>query len=327
MPNKPTKESTPQRRILVVDDDHDNRRLVAATLQHEGYAVENAEDGVEALAKCDKFAPDLLLLDINMPGMSGIDVLRKLRTRPHYHSVIFVTARGETDDVIFGLDAGADDYIRKPFNPYELLARVRAQLRIKDLNDQLTVANTKLQELIDIDDLTQLYNMRSIYPKIDKEIKRAVRYNRKVAVVMMDMDNFKSVNDTHDHLFGSFVLSSVGELIRQNIRDNDFAARYGGDEFLIVLVETNSEGAQRFSERLRSVVEKATFATRDCSMKLTASLGVAVMDPRTPDIDARTLVRLADNLLYEAKYAGKNCVRVVEMYDALKAQTSGKRVG
>lgn len=315
------------RRILVVDDDHDNRRLVAATLQHEGYHVETAADGSEALLKVDRFLPELLLLDINMPGMSGIEVLRKLRLRQQYVSVIFVTARSETNDVILGLDAGADDYIRKPFDPYELLARVRAKLRIKDLNDQLTAANRKLEELIDIDDLTQLFNMRSIYPKIDKEIKRAQRYNRSVAVVMMDMDNFKNVNDTHDHLFGSFVLSSVGQLIRQNIRDADFAARYGGDEFLIVLVETNADGAERFSERLRKVVQDYTFATKDCSMKLSASLGVAVMDQRTPDVDARTLVRVADNLLYEAKYAGKNCVRVVEMFEALKTKQMGKRVG
>lgn len=312
----------PNRLILAVDDDVDNLMLVGATLEHEGYRVEKATSGEEALEKLKSISPDLVLLDINMPGISGLDTLKQLRERDQYVSVIFVTARNETEDVIKGLDAGADDYVCKPFSPMELLARVRAQLRIKDLNDNLTAANSKLQELVDIDDLTGLYNMRSIYQKLDNEISRAKRYGRAVGVVMMDMDNFKTVNDTHDHLFGSFVLSEVGKLIRDNIRSVDFAARYGGDEFLIALSETTPDGAIRFSDRLRAVIDAYTFTSKTSSMRLTASLGVSVCEPSLYSIDAKSLVRYADNALYEAKRAGKNCVRSFDVASLLLKKTS-----
>lgn len=298
------------RLILVVDDDVDNLKLVSVALQHEGYRTEEAESGEEALAKLKSIRPDLILLDINMPGISGLETLRHLRMREDYVSVIFVTARSDADDIILGLDSGANDYICKPYDPYVLLARVRAQLRIKDLNDQLAVANRKLQELVDIDDLTGLFNMRSMYDRLDKEIYRARRYGRGVCAIMMDMDEFKTVNDNNDHLFGSFVLTEVGRLIADTIRQVDFAARYGGDEFLMVLTETNEDGARAFSERIRAKIESRLFSKDGAKMHLTASIGISCTFGSEEAIDGRTLVRQADNALYEAKRAGKNCVRV-----------------
>jgi two-component system cell cycle response regulator len=195
-----------------------------------------------------------------------------------------------------------------------LLARVRAHLRIKDLTDKLEIANRRLQQLVDIDDLTGLYNMRSVYQKLDNEIARAKRFGRAVGVVMMDMDDFKSVNDSNDHLFGSFVLSEVGKLIGENIRQVDFAARYGGDEFLIALSETTVEGAALFCERLRAVIEGYHFKSPTSAMNLTASLGLAVIEPSAfPNMDAKSLVRAADNALYRAKRNGKNCVKTFDM--------------
>ena len=321
-------DGTSKKLILAVDDDQDNLTLVSRTLEHEGYSVVRAGSGEEAINRLKAGTPDLVLLDINMPGISGMETLKTLRQAQNYVSVIFVSARNETEDVIKGLDAGADDYVCKPFDPLELLARVRAQLRIKELTDRLAAANARLQELVDIDDLTGLYNMRSIYQKLDNEIARAKRYGRAVAVVMMDMDDFKKVNDTHDHLFGSFVLAETGKIIRQTMRSMDFAARYGGDEFLIVLSETTIEGAPLFAERLRSAIHKHTFTSKTSSMKLTASLGLAVIEPHKTAVDARNLVRCADHALYDAKRAGKNCFKVHDIAKYLaenveKARKSG----
>jgi two-component system, cell cycle response regulator len=310
------------RLILAVDDDLDNLKLMELTLQHQGYRVETASSGEEALERLKHISPDLLLLDINMPGLSGLEVLERLRIADNLVQVIFVSARSETEDIVKGLDTGADDYICKPFDPVELLARVRAHLRIKDLTERLEVANERLQQLVDIDDLTGLYNMRSVYQKLDAEIGRAQRFQRAVGVIMMDMDNFKNVNDKNDHLFGSFVLSEVGKLIRENIRQVDFAARYGGDEFLIALSETTVEGAAITAERIRKKIEAYTFVSPTSSMKLTASLGLAVIEPTTQNIDARNLVRYADNSLYEAKRGGKNCVRVFDFRSLVLKKTS-----
>ncbi|PIS11191.1 MAG: diguanylate cyclase response regulator, partial [Bdellovibrio sp. CG10_big_fil_rev_8_21_14_0_10_47_8] len=226
------------RRILVIDDDPDSLSIIAEALKWEGYQVHTADSGVAGIEQIQSWNPDLILLDVNMSGMNGLDTLKSVRLKEQYVSVLFISGNTSTEHVIEGLDSGGDDYISKPFEPLELLARVRTQLRIKDLNDQLRLANDQLKELVDTDDLTGLLNMRSVYQRIESELLRAKRFGRQVCVVMMDMDYFKTVNDGHDHLFGSFVLSEVGQLIRRCIRNIDLGARYGGDEFLMVLTET-----------------------------------------------------------------------------------------
>ncbi|MEI7973707.1 MAG: diguanylate cyclase [Bdellovibrio sp.] len=296
------------RRILVVDDDRDSLEILSEALNWEGYEIRRSSSGESALHILAQWQPDLIVLDVNMPGLSGVDTLKRIKLAAPFVSVMFISGNTSTDDVITGLDAGADDYIPKPFDPLELLARVRTQLRIKDLNDQLRVANERLKELVETDDLTGLFNMRSLYQKLEQELQRARRKQSKVCVVMMDMDRFKAVNDGHDHLFGSFVLAEVGRLIRGVLRVADIGARYGGDEFLVVLTDATKEGARQFCERLRSLIESYEFVHGDDRIRLTCSLGFAITAPGDTTTDARSLVRTADVALYESKRSGRNRV-------------------
>ncbi len=302
-------------KILLVDDDPDNLKIVKRLLEKEGYSVESATSGKDGLSLLDSYRPDLVLLDVNMPGMDGLETIQLLKRKENAAAVVFVTANTATEDVIRGLDAGALDYISKPFSGLELLARVRAQLRVKKLQDDLREANRKLQGLVEIDDLTGLYNMRSVYEKMDQEIERARRYGHGVAAIMLDMDHFKGVNDNHDHLFGSHVLAEVGKIIRGNIRTHDFGARYGGDEFLICLSQTTAEGAKLFCERLRKTMENYHFKHESDEIKLTASMGCAVVVEGKSMMDGRSLVRHADHCLYKSKENGRNQVTFTEIRD------------
>ena len=294
-----------EKKILVVEDDLSVLEIVSQTLQAENYQVKKATSADEAIEKLKSYRPHLVLTDNDMPGLSGLEMLKRLRQEQNYVTLIFLSARTDSQFVTDALKSGADDYIRKPFRLNELSARVEVALRNNELHAELMQANLKLQDLIDHDDLTGLYNMRSMYQKIDLEIKRAKRAKRYLACVMLDMDKFKTVNDQHDHLFGSFVLKSTGDIIKKTIRDTDFAARYGGDEFLIVLTETEREGVAGFCDRLRLAVEKHTYVQGDDSIQLTISLGFA-LGGHDINFNARELVRAADHNLYKAKESGRN---------------------
>lgn len=304
----PTAGNEPKvRRVVVADDRPENLALLTEALTMAGIEVHCAEDGEKAIPLIEKVEPDLVLLDYNMPNLNGLETLKVLRKKENYVAVIFVSANSDQGLVTECLNAGADDYIRKPFTFSELVGRVKVRFRIKDLHDALRVANKQLQDLSEHDDLTGLFNMRCIYDKIEFELRRARRYGRRLACVMMDMDHFKTINDGADHLFGSFVLKQVGRLIAQNIREVDLAARYGGDEFLMVLTEISSTGAEKFAERVRTVMGGYEFNDGKHSAKRTASLGFAVSEPGST-LSAVELVRRADHALYEAKRAGRNRV-------------------
>lgn len=306
-----------ERRILVIDRDAGSLEIIATALGWEGYQVTKLSSVAQADNHIKLLQPHLILLDTQSCSDSTAETVRQFKDQEQFVSVMLISEDTSSAAVVNGLDAGADDYLPKPFDPQELLARVRTQLRIRDVNDQLRRANLRLKELVDTDDLTGLFNMRSLYQRLDFELERARRFGRQICVVMMDMDHFKSVNDGHDHLFGSFVLSEVGGIIRQNIRAVDIGARYGGDEFLIVLTEVTKEGAQLFCERLRHAVAAKLYKNGSDEMHLTASLGFAMtplgMNLKGGHIEAKELVRIADNALYEAKGAGRNCVRWTEL--------------
>jgi diguanylate cyclase (GGDEF)-like protein len=296
------------RKILIVDDDPLSLNLLSKLLISEGYGVSIFTRASEALSELKRNNFDLLILDLSMPEVDGSEFLKTLRGQVNYTSVVFLSAHREEAKVVSCLDAGANDYIQKPIRPHEFLARVRAQLRLKDLHDELDQANQKLKLLADTDDVTGLFNMRSLYQKLDFEIERAKRFGRSVGVVMMDMDYFKTVNDSHNHLFGSFVLAEVGRLIKKHMRNIDIAARYGGDEFLMVLTETNEAGMRAVCERLRTTIAAHLFELGEDRISLTASFGFAVTPVGGVFHDARGLVKDADLALYEAKEKGRNRV-------------------
>lgn len=296
-------------KILVVDDDPNTLEVIAEALVQAQYQVKKANQADEALRLMQSYSPTLVLTDYEMPGLTGLEMLNELRQQDNYTTVIFVSARGESSLVAKVLRAGADDYIRKPFRFEELMARIEASLRINHLHKDLMQANQQLQQMVELDYLTGLYNMRSMYGRIDLELKRAKRFGRNVSCIMMDMDHFKRVNDTNDHLFGSFVLKEVGEIIKKTMREIDFAARYGGDEFLMVLTETNEEGTLIFCNRLRENIKNFTFDDGKNQIKLTVSMGFA-MSHGDEGYDARKLVRFADHALYTAKESGRDCVCV-----------------
>jgi diguanylate cyclase (GGDEF)-like protein len=295
-----------ERKILVVDDDIQMLEMVKLCLASEGYDIKTAETADQAFSILEYWTPHVVLLDINLPGITGLQALSKFKTMSKQPTVMLVSGDSSTEAVCLGLDAGADDYICKPFAPQELLSRIRTHLRIRDLTEQLLEANEKLKELVDIDDLTGLLNMRSMFTKLEHELLRGQRFNRTVCVIMMDIDNFKLVNDGHDHLFGSFVLSEMGKVIKASTRSVDIAARYGGDEFLIVLSEIDKKGAQLFCERLRKTIEAYNFESGNDSISLTSSIGFAITDPKNPEASPREIVRIADRALYDAKHAGRN---------------------
>jgi diguanylate cyclase (GGDEF)-like protein len=295
------------RRLLVVDDDEDTLAVVREALVQQGYAVETATSAQEALELVKRVKPHLVITDHDMPELNGLEMLKRLRQDKNYVTVIFISGRGDSQLVAHALRTGADDFIRKPFRFDEFLARVEAALRDNDIHKELRDANEKLQDMVETDYLTGLYNMRSMYEKIDFEIKRAKRFKRNVSAVMLDMDHFKTVNDTNDHLFGSFVLKEVGEIIRGTMREVDFAARYGGDEFLIVLTETNAVGTRIFCERLQMNIKAHEFNDGRNKIRLTVSIGFAVM-AGGDEMDARQLVRAADHALYRAKTGGRDRV-------------------
>ncbi len=299
---KPTRS----RRILVIDEDHESLGILLEPLRWEGYDAQGVNHIDEALVQIEEWQPLIVLLDIK-DFESGLESLKIIKERIPHGSCVVLSDESSTESIIKAFDYGADDYIVKPFVPLEFLARLRTHLRIRDLQEQLLAANEKLLEMVDTDDLTGLYNMRSLYQKLEFEMQRARRFGRQVCVIMLDMDNFKAVNDGHDHLFGSFVISEIGKIVKENTRNIDIPARYGGDEFLIVLTEVNYEGAKYFCERLRQSIETYHFKSGDDAIDLTVSIGFS-MTQASEIISARELVRCADHALYEAKRRGRNRV-------------------
>ena len=310
----PTKKEA---KILVVDDIAINLELQKAYLTAAGYKVIEAKSGQEALQKVRDEKPDLILLDVMMPKMSGYEVCKILKNDPEtqFIPIVMVTALTSVEDKIRGIEAGADDFISRPFNKTELMARVKSLLRIKFLQDQLhqrmqelSEARERLQQLAITDGLTGLFNYRYFREQLEHEINRAERHNLNVSLVMMDIDFFKYYNDRNGHLAGDEVLKHIANILCSNVRKIDIAARYGGEEFALILPETDKNSAVIVAEKIRKLIEDDPIPheERQPNGKLTISMGVSNFpdDSRT----AKGLIEIADRRLYNAKQAGRNVV-------------------
>ena len=304
-------------KILVVDDDAAVRREISKDLESAGYQVVTGENGQEALAKVRDERPDLIIMDVEMPGMGGRETCRIIKANKSFGFVpiLLVTARQDVQTKVEGLEMGADDYLMKPLNYLELIARVKSMLRMKALQDELLGTNEKLknvnerlQELSMTDPLTGLYNRLFFHKRIDYEFQRADRYRCALALLMLDLDHFKQVNDTYGHPFGDYVLQKTASLLLKSVRQVDIVARYGGEEIVIACPETNMEQAKIVAERIRSNMDKAEFSSDGSTTHVTCSLGIAVC-PREDIKTADDLLRAADEALYRAKQAGRNCYR------------------
>ncbi|MFP4066013.1 MAG: diguanylate cyclase [Spirochaetaceae bacterium] len=322
----------PRRNILIVDDNPDNIQLVASELKEEGYGIAFARSGADALEQAEHRRFDLLLLDIMMPGMNGIDVCRELKRRPEYKDVpvIFLTARDEKETVLEGFEAGGADYVTKPFYGPEVRSRVQAQLRareaqelleqaVDDLSRQLLSSvqhqneletehdnlirfNRELMERANTDQLTGLANRYHLTAIAEYEQERSERSHSPYSLILGDIDRFKKLNDTYGHECGDAVLQEVARRLSNTVRAQDRVARWGGEEFLIFLPDTETAGARVLARRLGESIFRAPVAYGD--RKLTVTMTFGVSSCVSGDLDA--CVERADIALYEGKQRGRN---------------------
>jgi two-component system, cell cycle response regulator len=302
-------------RILLAEDDRMTRRVMESQLTRWGYDVTAVEDGLQAwniLQKSD--SPRFVLLDWMMPGMDGIDVCRRIRQAGDnpYRYVIMLTGKDEQEDIVEGLEAGADDYLTKPASQAELRVRIRAGKRILDLQDELLAAQEALQYQATHDPLTGLWNRGAIMDALHREVARCQRENNPVAVVLCDIDEFKLVNDTHGHAAGDIVLKEIAGILRDSIRIYDSVGRYGGEEFLVLLPGCGKEQGLNQTERVRKNIADKFIKIADQEIGVTMSLGVCICDFSGGDINPEALVDEADKALYEAKENGRNRVVMAE---------------
>ena len=305
-----------QVKILVADDDPVCRAVLEATLAAWGYEVVSVADGSEAWTVFEsEDAPLLAILDWVMPSLDGIEVCRRLRERKAvpYVYVLLLTARNNKEDVVQGMDAGADDYLTKPVDLHELQARLRAGRRVLDLQGALLEAQEGLRIQATHDPLTGLWNRASILENLARELARAARRATAVSLVLADIDNFKAINDTFGHLAGDAVLRETAQRITQSVREYDRIGRYGGDELMVVLPECDAPAARGMAERIRGRVVATPMETSEGTVEPTISLGVATSPGHR--VEPNHLIRAADIALYRAKKLGRNAVEIATTGD------------
>jgi diguanylate cyclase (GGDEF)-like protein len=297
--------------ILIIDDSDEVRNQIALEVESSALfdRILQASDGIEAFKLLLSSPIDLILCDLEMPRIDGFKLLgmisghEELRDIP----VIMLTGHGDRELKIKLLGQGASDYVTKPFDSGELIARVKVQLKIKSLQDELKKSNDLLRHLSNTDPLTHVYNRRFMTEMLSKELRRADRKGSYLSVIMLDIDHFKPVNDKYGHHNGDQVLIAVAELSRVGLRSYDFVARYGGEEFVLTLPETAHNDALKIAERLRDRIQLHTFGDELSGLKITVSMGVATY-PVNMITTVADMLKGADEAMYRAKAAGRNRV-------------------
>jgi two-component system cell cycle response regulator len=296
-------------RVLIAEDDAMFRKILRSWLESWGYQVTVAEDGAEAWQILQEIrAPHLLILDWIMPNLNGIDLCRLVRERASfpYQYILLVTAKDDKQDLVRGLEAGADDYLSKPFNRDELRARLRTGRRILTLQDEQSKAKEELRVQATRDGLTGTWNRSAILDLLHREYELAARSESTIGVIMLDLDHFKQVNDTYGHLAGDVVLVEAARRMQQAVRSYDLVGRYGGEEFLVVSPDCDREQIQVCAERIRLAMEEQPVLAYSSKIAITVSAGTAILAPRL-NTEKDALVA-ADTALYRAKSAGRNQV-------------------
>jgi len=294
-------------KVLIAEDNVVSAKILQKNIKDWGYEVVLAKDGKEAWLALKSEGIKLVVLDWMMPEINGIQLCQKIRENNHqgedqeYTYIILLTAKDEQKDLIKGFSAGVDDYITKPFHHLELKARLKTGKRIIDLQRQL-------QEQASRDSLTGLWNRKRMFRILDKEINRAQRDNLPVTIIMIDIDKFKAINDTHGHHVGDLVLQEAATILKKSVRNYDEIIRYGGDEFLAILPNCSLAKAGSIAERLRQNMSKHRISSDAVSLKITFSLGGTSTENHSKDVTAEAFIMAADEALLEAKNKGRNCV-------------------
>jgi diguanylate cyclase (GGDEF)-like protein len=300
-------------KILLVEDSKSQAEVTREFLERNGYDVDWVEDGKSAIMKARTRPVDIILLDYVLPDINGNEVCRWLKLNDHTKGIpiIMITTRSSTKDKVSSLEAGADDSLQKPYNEIELNARIYACLRTKALQDELRQKNRQLEEMLErveilaiTDPLTGLFNRRRGENVLEKEFTRSVRYATPLSCLMIDIDHFKRINDVFGHRAGDTVLKEVGEIIRSSAREIDTIARWGGEEFLVLLPQTPKENGVRFAERILKAIGHHEFSGLS-DTQITVSIGIS--SAPDPSIDSgEKLINASDIALYDAKRKGRN---------------------
>ena len=297
-------------KILIADDDPTIITILQSALMRLGYRVEVAGDGDQAWSLLQApQAPELAILDWKMPGMTGIEICRRLRERKDapYVYVLLLTGLDSLNDLVAGLEAGADDYMTKPFKPAELNARLRSGRRVLDLQRELLAAQAQLSALANHDSLTDLWNRRVILERLNQELARAEREKSPLGLILLDIDHFKRINDTLGHSRGDEVLQHVAQRLTETLRPYDCIGRYGGEEFLIVVPNCNMHETFKLAERIRKAICDQPVVSADGPIAVSASFGAtAILAEQAAD--PKALIVAADRALYRAKESGRNRV-------------------